>query len=79
MLLTDQINDDTVLNEILTSEVDSIVNEVVNSTHRKPSIPGIVCEVITEIIQSDSVIINSPTADVKKQQSAVEATKKKKV
>lgn len=39
--------------DLLMSVVSDIMNEVIHSTHRQPSIPGVVCEVITEIIRAD--------------------------
>ena len=78
--ISELVNDDKLTDEVLLSVVDSVIDEVVNSTHRQPSIPGIVCEVITEIIRSDNV--GGPAEDVTKakepkKQSVAEVQKKK--
>jgi len=69
------------MDEVMLSAIDSVIDEVVNSTHRQPSIPGIVCEVITEIIQSDNSISVSAedvvNAKEPKKHSMAEVQKKK--
>lgn len=64
---------------MLLSVVDNVIDDVVNSTHRQPSIPGIVCEVITEFIRSDSLTVNKE--DVKRPKESkkqiAESSKKK--
>jgi len=36
--------------------VDDAVEEVLNSTNLQPSVPGVVCEVISDIVRSDSEV-----------------------
>ena len=61
--------------------VDEVISEVIHSTHRQPSIPGIVCEVVTEIIRSDGITVSDKeetrhTRDVKKQHDPDPSKKK---
>jgi hypothetical protein len=81
-IILDSVNDENLVGEILSSVIDAIIDEVLDSTHRQPSIPGIVCEVVTEIIRSDNADINKE--DVRKsketkRQTVAETPKKKKV
>lgn len=43
--------------------VDEAVEEVMNSTNLQPSIPGIVCEVISDIVQSVSEAGDAAASD----------------
>jgi hypothetical protein len=79
--LLESVNNDELV-EVLSAVVNEVIDEVLNSTHRQPSIPGVVCEVITEIIRSDSLDVLKD--DVKKpkeakKQAVAEVSKKKKV
>jgi STE20-like kinase len=73
-------SDELTICHLLAAVVDELVDEVIISTNLQPSVPGVVCQLITDIIKSETDLIhssgNSNGADIRKPKKSHSSHKK---